>query len=54
MQTVGNSEGQGRLVCFGPWGHKDLGHDLEPEQQKQRLWVESWNRKMYYIKTKES
>ena len=22
-QTLGDSEGQGRLVCFGPWGHKE-------------------------------
>ena len=23
-QTLGDSEGQGRLVCFSPWGHKEL------------------------------
>ena len=23
-QTPGDGEGQGRLVCCGPWGHKDL------------------------------
>ena len=22
-QTLGDSEGQGRLVCFSPWGHKE-------------------------------
>ena len=22
--TLGNSEGQGSLVCCGPWGHKEL------------------------------
>ena len=21
-QTLGNSEGQGSLACFSPWGHK--------------------------------
>ena len=27
-QTLGDSEGQERLVCCSPWGHKDLvGHD---------------------------
>ena len=23
-QTPGDSEGQGSLVCCGPWGHKEL------------------------------
>ena len=23
-QTPGDSEGQGRLVCWSPWGHKEL------------------------------
>ena len=23
-QTLGDSEGQGRLVCCSPWGHKKL------------------------------
>ena len=23
-QTLGDSEGQGSLVCCGPWGHKEL------------------------------
>ena len=23
-QTPGDSEGQGRLMCFSPWGHKEL------------------------------
>ena len=23
-QTLGNSEGQGSLVCFRPWAHKEL------------------------------
>ena len=23
-QTPGNSEGQGRLMCCSPWGHKEL------------------------------
>ena len=22
-QTPGNSEGQGGLVCYSPWGHKE-------------------------------
>ena len=26
-QTLGDSEGQGSLVCFNPWGHRE-GHDL--------------------------
>ena len=23
-QTLGGGEGQGRLVCCSPWGHKEL------------------------------
>ena len=23
-QTLGDSEGQGSLVCYSPWGHKEL------------------------------
>ena len=23
-QTLGDSEGQGSLLCFSPWGHKEL------------------------------
>ena len=23
-QTLGDSQGQGRLVCCSPWGHKEL------------------------------
>ena len=23
-QTLGDSEGQGSLLCCSPWGHKDL------------------------------
>ena len=24
-QALGVGDGQGRLVCFSPWGHKELG-----------------------------
>ena len=24
-QTLGDSEGQGSLMCCSPWGHKELG-----------------------------
>ena len=30
--TPGDSEGQGILVCCGPWGHRGR-HDLATEQQ---------------------
>ena len=23
-QTLGDNEGQGNLVCYSPWGHKEL------------------------------
>ena len=27
-QTLGDSEGQGSLVCFSSWGHKESGMSL--------------------------
>ena len=27
-QTLGDSEGQGSLVCCSPWGHKESGMAL--------------------------
>ena len=33
-QILGDSEGQGRLVCCSPWGYR-VGHDLVTEQQQQ-------------------
>ena len=32
-QTPGDSEGQGNLVCYSPWGPQRTGHDLVTEQQ---------------------
>ena len=32
-QTLGDSEIQGSLACYSPWGYKR--HDLESEQQKE-------------------
>ena len=32
-QTLGDSEGQGRLVCCSPWGRK-VRQDLMTEQQE--------------------
>ena len=32
-QTLGDSEGQGSLVCCSPWGCR-VGHDLATEQQQ--------------------
>ena len=31
-QIPGDSKGQGSLICFSPWGHKIVGHDLMTEQ----------------------
>ena len=31
-QTPGDSEGQGRLACCNPWGHR-VRHDRTTEQQ---------------------
>ena len=33
-QTLGDSEGPGRLACCSPWGLR-VGHDLATEQQQQ-------------------
>ena len=35
-QTLGDSEGQGSLVCCNPWGDKE-SHSLATEQQHQQL-----------------
>ena len=35
-QTRGDSEGQGRQVCYSPWGCKAVGHDLVTKQQQDR------------------
>ena len=32
-QTLGDGEGQGSLVCCGPWGHR-VGYDSAAEQQQ--------------------
>ena len=36
-QAPGDSEGQGSLVYFSPWGHKELKRHLVTEQQQQHL-----------------
>ena len=33
-QTLGDSEGQGSLVCCSPWGRR-VGHNLATKQQQQ-------------------
>ena len=33
-QTPGDSEGQGSLACYSPWGRR-VGHNLATEQQQQ-------------------
>ena len=33
QQIPGNSEGQGSLACYSPWGLR-VRHDLETEQQQ--------------------
>ena len=33
-QTPGDSEGQGSLACYSPWGHKEL--DMTEQQEKKK------------------
>ena len=33
-QTPGDSEGQGSLACYSPWGRR-VGHDLVTERKQQ-------------------
>ena len=33
-RTVGDSEGEGRVACCSPWGHR-VGHDRVTEQQQE-------------------
>ena len=34
IKTPGDSEGQGSLACWSPWGHKE-SHNLVTEQEPQ-------------------
>ena len=33
-QTPGDSKGQGSLVCYSPWGHKES--DMTEQQKKEK------------------
>ena len=37
-QIPGDGEGEGGLVCYSLWGHKE-SHDLETEQRRQTCLV---------------
>ena len=42
-QTLGDSEGQGRLACYSPWGHKvsdKAGKLNNNKKNKKRRWDE--------------
>ena len=39
-QTPGDSEGQGSLMCYSPWGHKEL--DMTEQQQQVKTSSEVW------------
>ena len=34
VQTLGDSEGQGSLECYRPWGHKEFRYDLVTKEQQ--------------------
>ena len=36
-QTPGDSEGQGSLACYSPWGHKELDMTEQQEKKKTKL-----------------
>ena len=36
-QTLGDSEGQGSLVCCSPWGHKEFDKTEQLNRNKQCL-----------------
>ena len=36
-QTLGDSGGQRSLVCWSPWSHRVVGHDLAAEQQQNSI-----------------
>ena len=36
-QTLGDSEGQGGLICCGPWGCRELDMTWPLEKEQQRL-----------------
>ena len=37
-QTPGDGEGQGSLVCYRPWGHKELDMTEQTEHQPTQRW----------------
>ena len=40
-QTLGDSEGQGSLVCCSPWGHKEL-HMTEQLNNSLSYKIRTW------------
>ena len=41
-QTLGDGEGQGSLVCWSPWSHKELDMTVtEPQQCGKGLWQDT-------------
>jgi len=52
-QTLVNSEGQGSLGCYSPWGCR-VGHDLATEQQQHKIGVGMGIRWGYWFKKKKA
>ena len=47
-QTLGDSERQGSLACYSPWGHR-VGHDLATEQFTICEQLRQWPKKLQFI-----
>ena len=48
-QAPGVSEGQGSLVCFSPWGHKESDKTEQPNNNKYTMGYYSATKKNQYM-----
>ena len=42
-QTVGDSDGQGSLMCYRRWGHKELDMTEQLNDNKNKVQYRIWN-----------
>ena len=51
-QFWGDGEGQGSLLCFSPWGHKES--DITEQQNNNNIHTETYKRKRAHAKHDKS
>ena len=50
LSKLGDSEGQGSLVCCSPWGYKESDNDLVTEQKQQQS-LHIWSLQWHFLKS---